>query len=372
MGRATGWWDNPATLRARLQEHGSFAALSRAFGVPDSTLKSAKSRHESAGTWDGDDLNIEASHISDVESLLRERGLSLEEWLVRDVVVNEWGDPDDPRKQLKVLLRRKASAALLLPAEPVPLKVPVPLGAGKRQKAERLVFVYGDDQRPNHDTGFEQTKLAWVAENQPDLIVDLGDGMDFPTVSQHKPNPAHNYSVQECANSYASWLYTLRLAAPDARIVILADNHVTARLRDYQLTQAAALYGVTPAQITGLGDDLEPLLSIRRLLRLDELGIEYLAPPGDTHYAESQFEIVPGELVAFHGYRTGANVGRKFLDDYGVSVIYGHVHGQDLTVTDTKRRGVGERKRLYALGVGCGARVHGGIGFAPGADWQNS
>jgi hypothetical protein len=41
-------------------------------------------------------------------------------------------------------------------------------------------------------------------------------------------------------------------------------------------------------------------------------------------------------------------------------------------VTDTKRRGVGERKRLYALGVGCGARVHGGIGFAPGADWQNS
>ena len=87
--------------------------------------------------------------------------------------------------------------------------------------------------------------------------------------------------------------------------------------------------------------------------------------------AESHYEIVPGELVALHGYRTGSNLGKKFIDDYGTSVVYGHAHQQDVYVTDQRRRGVGLRKRLTAIGVGCGAVIAGGGGFAPGADWQS-
>lgn len=326
-----------------------------------------------------DTVTVDADRLGDVEGLLRERGLEPADWVVTNVVVNRWegfvknedAEPVRvPLKQLKVFLRRKVTAAMLMPVDPKPLKFPATKTL-QRQRGSRLVFVYGDDQRPNHDPGFEQTKLAWCAANQPDLIVDLGDGMDFPTVSQHKPNPACNWSVQQCADSYASWLYSVRRACPVAEIVLLADNHVTQRFRDYQLSQASALYGVKPADVDGLAAELEPLLSIRRLLRLDEMNVTYLQPDGDTHYAESQLEIVPGELVAIHGYRTGANVGRKFLDDYGVSVCYGHVHGQDVYVTDVRRRRVGKRERLYALGVGCGVRVHGGNGFAPGADWAN-
>lgn len=333
---------------------------------------------------DEDDLGapevivLDVDHIDDIDDLLAERGLKRDEWLVVSVIVNKWEGfakqkNDDilrvPLRQLKVTLRPKLNVELLAPAQVKPLPKIAPRKSVQRDS--RLFFIYGDDQRPNVDRGFEAAKLAWVRKHQPDVIVDLGDGMDFPTVSGHKTNPAMNYSVKECIDDYGTWLYALRCAAPNAEIVILADNHVAGRLRDYQLARAAELYGVSPAQIVGMVDDLEPLISVRRFLRLDEMGITYVAPPGDTHYAESHYEIIPGELVALHGYRTGTNLGKKFLDDYGASVIYGHAHQQDVYVTDQRRRGIGTRRRLTAIGVGCGGIVNGGGGFAPGADWQN-
>ena len=326
-------------------------------------------------------VELDVDHLGDIEGLLTERGLVPSEWVIIHCVVNKWegfyktGPKDNkiaeivPLKQLKVTLRRRVGIGL---AEPTPIeKLTIPAAPARPSRSSKLYFIYGDDQRPNVDLGFEQTKLDWVARHQPDVIVDLGDGMDFPTLSGHKINPAMNWSVNECVDNYTLWLYQLRCAAPNAKITILPDNHVTQRLRDYQLSRAVDLYGLRPADLPGMLPDLEPLLSIRRMLRLDELNIEYIHPPNDTHYAEGQYEIVPGDLVALHGYRTGANVGKKLIDDYGCSVIYGHVHEHSVYATDVRRRGVGKRKRLYALGVGCGARVHGGGDFAPGADWQN-
>jgi len=324
-------------------------------------------------------LVLDVDHIDDLAGLLAERGLKLADWIVVGVVVNKYegfikdaeGEAQKvPLRQLKVTLRPRLNVELLQPAEIKPLPK-IPSRQPRKSDESRLFFIYGDDQRPNVDRGFESAKLAWVRKHQPDVIVDLGDGMDFPTVSGHKTNPAMNYSVKECIDDYGTWLFALRCAAPNAEIVILADNHVAGRLRDYQLARAAELYGVSPAQIVGMVDDLEPLISVRRFLRLDEMGITYVAPPGDTHYAESHYEIIPGELVALHGYRTGNNLGKKFIDDYGSSVIYGHAHQQDVYVTDQRRRGVGTRRRLTAIGVGCGGVVSGGGGFAPGADWQN-
>lgn len=379
--REEAWYKNADLLRERLAEHGSWVGLSRATGVPQSTLKTAASKlsvllEETARRETGE-VSVDVDSMDDLEGTLRKRGMRLSEWIVVRATVNEWqgfyrsdvGAEVVPLRQLKVYLRPRVNANMLVPAEVKALRPPRARAAVRRPS--RLVFIYGDDQRPNVDRGFEGLKIEWLRDNQPDDIIDLGDGMDFPSVSGHKVNPAAHWTVQECANDYATWLYAARCAAPNASFRILADNHVTGRLRDYQLARAADLYGVHPADIEGLESDDDPLWSVRRLLRLDEMGIEYIAPPGDTNYAESQYEVVPGELVALHGYRTGANLGKKFLDDYGCSVIYGHQHGQDVHVTDVRRRGVGERHRLYAIGVGCGALVHGGGGYAPGADWQN-
>lgn len=376
------WWRNRDLLQAEVARHGNNrTACAKAHGITPGVLANAWqqlglpkiSNGGRSQPEQGEFLNLDVQHLGDIAELLKDRGLNPDEWVVVSATVNEWDGHEHPMRQLKVTVRRRLDAGLLQPAQVRPLKFPkAPARASRHPLKPRLFFVYGDDQRPNVDRGFERWKLAWVKRHQPDVIVDLGDGMDFPSVSGHKTNPAMQYSAQQCIDDYATWLWQLRCAAPHAEIVILADNHVTGRLRDYQLANAAALYGVKPADVSGMTDDLEPLISVRRMLRLDEMNITYKAPPGDTHYAESHYEIVPGELVALHGYRTGSNLGKKFIDDYGTSVIYGHAHQQDVYTTDQRRRGVGTRKRLTAIGVGCGAVVQGGGGFAPGADWQQA
>lgn len=381
------WWRNPDLLQAEREAHGTFDGIHLAHGSPsDKTLESwwrklglppvGVGMPASAPVVD-DALELDADSLGEIAGLLKARGLNPDEWVVVRAAVRSYegflkdaeGDAQIvPMKGLKVTVVPRAKVLLAEPAEvkPIPRRV-----TKAPARASRLYFIYGDDQHPNADPDFELLKLRWLERNQPDVIVDLGDGTDMPQLSGHKVNPAMNWSVQECLNAYASALHAKRSVCPNAAFYVLADNHFTARLRDYQLARAAALYGVKPAAVDGLEQDLEPLMSPRRMLRLDELGVTYVEPPGDTHYAESHMEIVPGELVAIHGYRTGANLGKKFLDDYGCSVIYGHAHGEDVYVTDQNRRGIGRRERRYAIGVGCGARLHGGGGFAPGADWQN-
>jgi hypothetical protein len=403
-GTSEDWWRDPALLQSEVKKHGGFMPCSRAHdGKPsDYTLRNWWTRHGLA-PWENayhaerrkhgrrtpgittlpppEEVEIDADSLDDIDGLLKERGLDPAEWVVVRVTINRWdgmakneaGEPlAIPLRQLKVSLRPRLSAQLVQPATVKPLPIAKFSRTKTLQRASKLVFVYGDDQRPNVDRQFEACKLAWLSANQPDLILDLGDGADAPTISGHKVNPAMSWPLQECVNDTASWLYAARCAAPNAEMVLLPDNHFAGRLRDYQMAQARALYGVHPADVDGLADDLQPLISVERMLRLDEIGVTYMAAPGDTNYAEGQYEIVPGELVAIHGYRTGQNLGKKFIDDYGCSVIYGHAHHQDVYVSDQNRRGVGRRRRLYALGVGCGANLHGGGGFAPGADWQNS
>jgi hypothetical protein len=368
----------------------ALAGCDTVFGVPSAHPKKiyctpahrtrAGVQKKSASTAPIDELELDADNLDDLTSLLAERGLNIDEWVVVRVTVNKWegflkNEVNEavkvPLRQLKVYLRRKVSLDdLVQPAVPLPSRASYAPEAD--QNDPKLFFIYGDDQYPNADPVFKQLQLSLVLDIQPDEIIDLGDGTDMPTISTHKTDPSNNWTVQECANAYTQWLWELREASPTSRFRILADNHATQRLRDYQLARAADLYGVTPADIAGLEPDLEPLWSLRRLFRLDDLNIEYVEPGSDTHYAESQVELIPGELVAIHGYRTGQNLGKKFLDDYGCSVIYGHQHGQDVYVTDYRRRGIGERKRRFALGVGCGAVIHGGGGFAPGANWSNS
>lgn len=395
------WWRSKAPcpcgadhlmIEHEREAHETLAAAARAHGTNANNLQAAWSGHHGLPKLPtsrpaekkppefppaGDELEVDVDQLDDLDALLKERGLDRADWIVIRVTVNKWeGFYKDaakearkvPLRQLKVTLRPRVKLELLLPATPKPLTLLKARSLPARPS--KLVFVYGDDQRPNVDRGFEQAKLAWLQRNQPDVIIDLGDGMEFATISTHRPDPANNASVQECADNYASWLYTIRRLCPAAEIVILADNHVHRRLRDYQLDKARQLYGIRPADVDGLLPDMEPLLSLNRLLRLDEMNIRYVEPAIGSHYAESHYEIIPGRLVALHGYRTGSNVGRKLLDDYGCSIVYGHIHGQDVEVTDARRRGIGQRDRLYALGVGCGAVIEGGGGFAPGADWQ--
>ena len=371
MSRARGWWDDPVIFHARLEEAGDCASLSRKTGVPASTLKSARQRHERDGVWPGSEpvadtsSDVEFTASADdkrsIDDMMLERGMSPDDWFVRDVVVNQWTQADGSlARQLKAFLRRKASLELVAPACDIkPLPAPKPPDKSK----PRLVVFVGDEQEPWGDPALKELFLRWLAHNRPDEGVHLGDLIDLGSLSRHRSNPIWDATVQDGVNAAFLNLKHRREASPETAWVALPCNHGE-RLRDYQLARAADLYGVRPADIDE--ERFHPALSIPGLLHFDKLGIKYLG--GDGDYEHVQHDLTDN-LVARHGWITGSNSAEKTVRKLGLNVVVGHTHRQRMTpITEERRR---ERFTLTAVEAGCMCRIEGGLGYVVNPDWQN-
>ena len=358
MARATGWWADSQEFWRRLADHGgNLAALSRATGVPRTTLASAKSQHEM--TVVGEEIEVTPEHLADVGEMIRERGLDPDEWWIRDVVVNTWTAADGSlARQLKAFLRKRATVEMLVPAVDVrPIEAP-----GKPDPSKpRLVVFVGDEQEPYSDPVLKGLFLRWLAHNRPDEGVHLGDLMDFPTISRHRDNPAYNATPQECVNAGYQTLRAYREASPGTAWSLLRGNHDD-RLRAEQLSRAERIYGLRPADTD---KQWEQALSIRNLLHLDALQITYVGDDGQ--YEHSEVEVAPN-LVARHGWITGANSAEKTLRKIGCDVVVGHTHRQRVHwATETRR---GQTLTMQAVEAGCMCRIDGGLGYTVNPDWQ--
>ncbi len=384
--RREGWWWDRDKLQAALDQHESLAAVARATAVPATTLKhaadalgvtrgKAQQKEEARVTIDGDEATVvtEAGRTispKDVEALVQERGISLDEWVVERIVVNEWDGftkLDDgtvaavPLRQLKVTLKRRIPAELILPA--VHTDVPVVKRPAQPKSSPELWFLTGDDQEPWGDPVLRHLITEWVATNTPPQAIHLGDLMDLGPLSRHRPNPVWDASVQDGVNAGYARLRAYRDASPGTEWRMLPCNHGE-RLRDYQLAHAAHLYGVRPADVDGV--QLPAALSIPGLLHLEKLGIEYLGNSGDYEHVEA--DIVPNYLVARHGFVTGANSAAKTADRLGKNVITGHTHRQRIHwVTESR---FGKTLTFQAVEAGCTCRLEGGLGYVVEPDWQ--
>jgi predicted phosphodiesterase len=204
--------------------------------------------------------------------------------------------------------------------------------------------------------------LDWLAFNKPDEGVHLGDLMDFPTISRHRDNPAYAATPQECINAGYATLRSYREASQGTAWRLLRGNHDD-RLRAEQLSRAERIYGLRPADISG--QEFDQALSLRRLLHLDELGVEYVGDDGQ--YEQSEVEVAP-DLVARHGWITGSNSAEKTLRKVGCDVVVGHTHRQVITWATEVRRG--KTLVTQAVEAGCMCRVEGGLGYTVNANWQ--
>jgi hypothetical protein len=362
LARATGWWDNPEVFHSRLAEHqGNLAALSRATGVPRTTLASAKQRHALVAEQPVEEVEVTVEDFADLDRMIRERGLEPDDWFVRDVVVNTWTAADGSlARQLKAFLRRRLTLDLLRPAADVaPIAAPAKPESGK----PRLVVFVGDEQEPYSDPVLKRLFLDWLAFNQPDEGVHLGDLMDFPTISRHRDNPAYAASPQECINAGYATLRAYREASLATRWKILRGNHDD-RLRSEQLARAERIYGLRPADQDG--QRFDQALSLRNLLHLEALGIEYVGDDGN--YEHTEIEVAP-DLVARHGWITGANSAEKTLKRVGCDVVVGHTHRQRVHWATEVRRG--QTLTMQAVEAGCMCRIEGGLGYVVNGDWQN-
>jgi hypothetical protein len=349
--------------------------VAREFGMSGSAL-GYRARKMGLTTAKGSAPNGTAgnTHTVDVEpgadlspdKLLRRVGLDPDEWVVTNVKAREgtWGNPAEPNEQLRLEVSvRPAACGLKLPE----LKdwKPLPKPKPRKGKGPKTTVVCGDHHAPHHDRTLHALFCQFLADEQPDLIELNGDGMDFADISRHrqmpKNGPGGEYpftnTVNECLQSFFNIILDYRTACPNAVIRLKFGNHCM-RLFYALVDNLKGLYDITAA------NDDTPALSMRNLLRLDELHVELVEK--DWEKAKTR---IGKRLTVLHGYSTSKNPGGKMLTELSGSTLQGHSHRMSLLYRTAHHPDDGTETRL-AGEHGCMCEIEDGLGYANCPDWQ--
>lgn len=316
---------------------------------------------------EGDKAEIDTGTIAynaDHYELMRERGLDPAEWHVDGLRVTSWDGPGGiPLKALKINLRRIKPLDMVFPArEPGSYRnITKPR---KPLKGEpRVVVFVGDQQAPYHHLGLHDAFCQFLEDVQPHEGVLIGDTMDFPKISRHPLEPEWAATTQECINAAHALLCDYVQASEGTSWKKLAGNH-DERLRRSIIDKVGDLHELCQAE----GD--VSVFSPSHLLRLDELGIEYVEPKGGYNAAQVK---VSDHLAARHGWiaRKGSGASAlATLEHLGYSVVVGHTHRQSL-IHKTRHDIHGDLSTLAAVETGCMCLIREGLGYAVAPDWQN-
>lgn len=316
--------------------------------------------------------------LDDPDTMLRERGLDPGEWAITHVTANEYQGPasaghTDATGETKVTYyQTKFTATKIRPD--------VQLIAARSDgwkndfrvidydNRRRLVVVTGDQQAPFHDPHLDGLFRQWLSDYKPERGILLGDTVDFPDISRHQLDPENTAAVNECIQSGYDLLRGYVESSPGTHWQKLAGNH-DERLRNLILDKPKnhALYGLKrPDTPDSPGEDV---LGLIHLLRLDELGIDYVDPHGG--YELGQIVLSP-KLAVRHGWLVRKGSGATALatlEHLGYSVIVGHTHRQSV-VHETKAEIDGEVRVLTGVEAGCMCRIKQTVG-EDGRVWPN-
>lgn len=291
------------------------------------------------------------------EKLLREHGLDPEQWVIARIRVNRWDDPNDPKHQLRFDVVPKEAVVRIEPPDPSKWKAPKTRRAKNADPLRAVVI--SDHHAPHHEKTFHRLFLDYLADEKPDIIDVNGDLLDFPTISRHRERESHQSSVNDCLQAGFEILADYRSVCPNAQIRYKRGNH-SERLRTYLMDNARALHN-----ITGANEEL-PALSLQRLLRLDELKVEYI----DEEWEQAKTKLSP-KLTTRHGFTTSKSNGAgAILDRLTGSTVQGHDHRLWMALR-TEHEEDALRVRM-AMSAGCACEIPGGLAYAVDPDWQNA
>lgn len=216
---------------------------------------------------------------------------------------------------------------------------------------------YFRDQRdrlhPTHDERAISVALALLRDVRPDVVVLVGDNLDFPELSKYRRTPTFQRTTQASIDRSATFAAQLRDAAPGAEIVWLAGNHEE-RLPNYIIDNASAAFGIK----RGNAPDSWPVLSVPELCRFGEYGITFLPGyPANEYWINDRLRVIHGHKVKSNG-----TTAPMYLDAERVSTLYGHVHRREWAErTRHTRKGA---RTILAASPGCLCRIDGRV---PGA-----
>lgn len=160
-----------------------------------------------------------------------------------------------------------------------------------------------DKHFPYQDNRALKITLQAMDLYQPDLIVDLGDLLDFYQISTYDKDPTRTTSLQDDIDEAADFLSGVSAYHPKAKRVLLEGNH------EHRLTKYINRNGPALASLRDL--DLPAMLGC--------------GSRGWQFVRQNEFHTA-GPLWFTHGEFAGLNATKKHLETYGVSLIYGHTH----------------------------------------------
>lgn len=264
------------------------------------------------------------------------------------------------RERAETLRRRETGFAWppVIHAKPVEIKVPV-RNKKKQVGKWRTAVVLPDPQigfwrdlydgslTPFHDERALSIALQIVVDEEPDVVVWLGDVCDFASFGRYRQEAGFALTVQPTIDTAHAWIAMTAAVAKDVRF--LEGNH-DARLHTAMVDNVQAAAGVRRAKS---GPHEWPAMSLPSLLRLDELNVDYIdAYPAGASYLNDGIACVHGR---FHGARAM----QQNLDREQVSIIQGHTHHKQRAARTRNLRG--KPAFAFAYSPGCLARVDGAV-----------
>lgn len=327
------------------------------------------------------EISVRSERIKTLEDLLEAAGIDeRSDWVVTHWKANAWeamSKGEDGRPEVITLHQVKASLSKSLraahrPAQPQ-IKIKHTPRPPRKDGIKRALFI------PDSQVGYRwrnrytyleplHDRLAFDAciqlAGQPegwDVVFLLGDMADLGEWSRKfSTDPSLKQTTQPTIDELHWWLARLRAAVGEhCRIIYLAGNHeerATRRLVD-DIPEAVGL--------TAAGEKMGSL-HMARLLRLDELDIEWVGPYGADYWLWGSIRVTHGQTVRQGGGATSAAV----LKGASWSEVFGHIHR--LEYAEKTLHGPEGRRVISAMSPGCLCRLEPGVvpGFKQRQDWQ--
>lgn len=314
-------------------------------------------------------------HIKTLEELLDAAKVDLNVWYVKSWKANAWTtqSSEGPIQAHQVTAHLNRTNPLgLQPVQPVkhlPRREVPP--KGQTTRVERALFVpdsqngyMWDDTRtrliPFHDRRAWDICLQAARYFQPDHIHFLGDMADLAIFSKKFiRKPKYRNTTGPTLHELHWWLGQFRLACPHAILRYHDGNHEK-RMDDWVASDLPELHGVLKP------GGFVPVLSLRNLLNLDSLHVEYVEPINKPSWLWKQVKILHGDIVSKGG---GATVARVLKEKDQYSYVFGHIHRRELAYrTIHGPEGIVE---IFAMSPGCICRLDDVVpAYKPENDWQ--
>jgi hypothetical protein len=388
------WYQNADALAAKIAECGSIAATARVTGIKRTTLQRWATRYgiRSEHPNNARTSNQNRSGGVNLEVMFDEAGAQITPDAVRivteahsgrrmtadDVLAEHHVDPaefelveyksrvqgvdgsNEPKKyQVAVTARRKRSASGLIPARPEVFAAPQRRAQRTESERSQLIALVSDQHCPHHDEQLDACWLAWLAENQPDRIVGLGDLVNASKPSRHRPNlhAAFNDTLNECYQAAHDWWRRSLDAAGWCEADQLPGNH------DLRL-QIATLERLPDAYELRRPGEEHPWWDLEFMLGLDQLGVRVHRAVGEYHAAS--LRLARG-LVVTHGTHAGPVGGAvKAAARHEGSRAQGHDHKQAITYVVRYRDG----DAVQHVNVSVGMMARRDLGYVADPDAQ--